>query len=363
MSDITKIDKNFKIATKINKPNIKFFDAKCDLFDIYGLYKPFEIDKYCRMDPEVAKAVSGGVESLNKCTAGARIRFKTNSNYVAINRKLDFFKDGGGKIPHMTATGSSGYDLYLVENGKQIYYKSFIPPYDFGEEFEQVIEFEDNSEKDIVIHLPLLNGCSELYIGVDESAYIEHGSKYKYENPIVFYGSSITNGGCASRPGNAYTNMVSRDLNVDHLNLGFAGNAKGEIEMAKYIACLNMCIFVYDYDHNAPNAEHLEKTHENMFKLFRASHPKTPVIIMSKTDIPITKSVYADIDKRRSIIKATYDNAIAAGDKNVYFIDGQEIFKLAGNTDCTVDGCHPNDIGFWCMAQTVIKVIEENKLL
>ena len=141
MNDISKIDKNFKIETKIDKPDIKFYDAKCGLFDIYGLYNPFEQDDYCRMPPEVAKNVSGGVAGLNKCTAGGRIRFKTNSRFVAINRKLVFFKDGGGKMPHMTTTGSSGYDVYLVENGEQLFYTSFVQPYDFSEEYQQVIDF------------------------------------------------------------------------------------------------------------------------------------------------------------------------------------------------------------------------------
>jgi len=363
MNDISKIDKNFKIETKIDKPDIKFYDAKCSLFDIYGLYKPYECNTYCRMAPDVAKYVSPGVGALNKCTAGGRLRFKTDSKYVVINRSLVFFKDGGGKMPHMTTTGSSGYDLYIVEDGKQVYYRSFVVPHNFDEKYENIVEFEDNSERDIIIHFPLYNGCSTLYIGLQKDAFVKHGSKYKYEKPIVFYGSSITQGGCASRPGNAYSNMVSRYFDIDHINLGFAGNAKGEDAMAEYIAELDMSIFVYDYDHNAPNAEHLKETHEKLFKRFRASNPYTPVIIMSKTDVPRPMGYIGDTYIRRNIIKATYDNAVASGDKNIYFIDGQEVFKLAGSADCTVDGCHPNDLGFYCMAQAVIKVIQENNLL
>lgn len=363
MCDISKIDKNFKIETKIDKPDIKFYDVKSGVFDVYGLYNFFENNNYCRMNPEVADSLQSGAGALNWCTAGGRIRFKTNSQYVAINRKLTFFKDGGGKMSHMTATGSSGYDLYLVENGEQIYYKSFIVPHGFGEDYENVVEFENNDERDIIIHFPLYNGCSQMYIGLQENAEIKHGSNYKYEKPMVIYGSSITQGGCASRPGNAYSNMLSRWLDADHINLGFAGNAKGEDIMAEYIANLDMSIFVYDYDHNAPTNEHLEKTHERFFKIFREKQPDTPVVIMSRVDIPTTPGGVVTEEIRKAIIRKTYDNAVNAGDKNVYFIDGKEIFKLAGYRDCTVDGCHPNDLGFYCMAKAVEKAIKDNNLL
>ena len=360
MSEISKIDKNFNIQTKLDKSDIKYYDLKCGKFEIYGLYKPYEVDGYCRMDRNVASAVSEGVASLNICTAGGRIRFKTNSKYVAIYRNLVFFKEGGGKLPHMPAVGSSGYDIYLVENGQQIFYRSFIPEYNFNETFEQVIDFEDDSEKDIIIHMPLYNGCSSMYIGLQENAYIKESSGYKKASPMLFYGSSITQGGCASRPGNAYTNMLSRIFNIDHINLGFAGNAKGEDEIAEYVSNIDCSIFVYDYDHNAPNAEHLKNTHEKMFLKFREKHPDTPVIFMS---MPLTHGRKYKENERTKVIKETYNNAINRGDKNVYFIDGRDLFMHCGGSDCTVDRTHPSDLGFFSMAKCVADVINDNGLL
>ena len=275
-------------------------------------------------------------------------------------QNLVFFKDGGGKAPHFTVTGSSGYDIYLVENGEQLFYKSFIPAYDFDESFEQVIDFEDNSERDLIIHMPLYNGCSSMYIGLQESAYIRESFGYKNDKPILFYGSSITQGGCASRPGNAYTNMLSRFLDADHINLGFAGNAKGEDAMADYVAGIDCSIFVYDYDHNAPNAEHLKATHEKMFLKFRKTHPDTPVIMMSRPAIFTSKST---LDARTEVIRETYTNAKNRGDNNVYFIDGRDLFSFCGGRDSTVDACHPTDLGFYSMAKCVENVIKDNDLL
>ncbi len=358
IKEISKIDKNFKVETKIQKSDIRFLDTQSECFKTYGVMCTNGC--YHRLPYNVAEATSEGVKTLNRHTAGGRIRFKTDSAYVAINAKIDSFQ---GKMPHFTTVGASGFDMYIVENGEAIYFRSFMPTYNFENGFEQIIEFPDNSMRDIIIHMPLYNICENLYIGIQESANIYCGSEYKNTKPIVFYGSSITQGGCASRPGNAYENIVSRKFDSDFINLGFSGNARGEDSISEYIANLDMSIFVYDYDHNAPTSEHLEKTHEKLFKRFRESNANIPVIIMSKTDIPRTPLALEDTLKRRGIVKKTYDNAIALGDKNVYFIDGQEIFKIAGGADCTVDGCHPNDLGFYCMAQAVIKTICDNNLI
>ena len=358
MSDIAKIDKNFKVETKIEKTDIKFISALDKCFDIYGVMNTN--GEFHRMPRSVALATNDGVIRLNEHTAGGRIRFKTNSRYVAINAEVS---ESQGKMAHITMVGSSGFDMYLIEDGKAVYFKSFLPVHNFESHFEQIVEFPDNTERDILIHMPLYNMCKNLYIGIQNTAYVNNGSKYKHETPIVFLGSSITQGGCASRPGNAYENFVSRYFDTDFINLGFSGSCRGEQSICDYIPTLNMSIFVLDYDHNAPSAEHLENTHEHLFKEFRKVQPDTPVIIMSMTDIPRTAAAVQNTYRRRDIVKRTYDNAIAAGDKNVYFIDGQEVFKIAGGEDCTVDGCHPNDLGFWCMSRALIKVIEENKLL
>ena len=153
----------------------------------------------------------------------------------------------------------------------------------------------------------------------------------------------------------AYEAIISRALDCDHINLGFSGNAKGEQEMTDYIKDLDMSLFVMDYDYNAPSAEHLKKTHEKMFKCIRKKNPTLPILIMSRP-----KYYLSDGEKDRlQIVKATYENAIAAGDKNVYFIDGSTLMSDELGADGTVDNCHPTDLGFFSMAQRMIPVIEK----
>jgi lysophospholipase L1-like esterase len=111
-----------------------------------------------------------------------------------------------------------------------------------------------------------------------------------------------------------------------------------------------MTAFVCDYDHNAPDAEHLEKTHYKMYEKIRAAHPDIPYIIISKPDFD---SNYVTSIPRRNVIFDTYRRARDNGDLNVYYIDGAGIFRGPYEDSCTVDGTHPNDLGFALMADAI----------
>ena len=162
-------------------------------------------------------------------------------------------------------------------------------------------------------------------------------------------------GGCASRPGNAYPAILSRRLNVDHVNLGFSGGGRGEEPIADYIASLPMRVFVMDYDHNAPNAAHLFATHEPMFRKIREKQPDLPVVMMTATTMPRFSD---DRAKRREIIRSTYLHAKEAGDENVYFVDGGALLDPYSDY-ATVDGAHPNDYGFVVIADALEKILSE----
>ena len=344
MTSIEKVDKNFKVETNIQKDDIKFYNPEEKPFKIYGVFK--ENGCFRRMPESVAKNVSEGVFYHHINTAGGRIKFKTDSKYVAVNVKLS----QKSKMPHIPFTGSIGLDMY---DGVK-YVKTFVPPISVEDSFEGVIDFEDEKMHDVTINLPTYSGVSEIYIGLSENAKILESEPYKNKKPIVYYGSSITQGGCASRPGNSYQAIIERRNNLDYINLGFSGSAKAEDEMIDYIKNLDMEIFVYDYDHNAPTVEYLENTHKKMFDKIREKHPTLPIIMMTKPKYEQTE--YAV--KFKNVIQKTYDEAIKNGDKNVYLLDGQELMKIA-KYDGTVDGCHPNDLGFFSMAKAVGDVIEK----
>ena len=331
MFDISKIDKNFTIETKIDRKNIKFYKIDEAPFKVYGVFN--ENGKYRRMPECVAKSVSEGVYSLHSNTAGGRVRFATDSKYIAIYARMDRL----GKMSHFALTGSIGFDMYADDQ----YVKSFVPPFNIENGYEGIMEFEESAQRQITINFPLYSNVNELYIGLENGAMLKEDEPYNNEKPVVYYGSSITQGGCASRPGMSYQAIVSRKFNYDYINLGFSGSAKAEDEMIEYIKKLDMSLFVYDYDHNAPSVEHLEKTHEKMFRAIRDKHPLLPVIMMSRPKWFLT----AEEKTRRDIIESTYKKAIAAGDKNVYFLDGKALTRLCKDSG-PVDTCHPTDFGF-----------------
>jgi hypothetical protein len=344
---IDEIDKNFKVETKLNKSDIVFHSIFDDPFRIYGLM--YENGKFCRMPGEVANSIGGWLVSLNCNTTGGRVRFKTDSPYIAISAKMSNI----GKMDHFAITGSGAFDMYVRENGVDKYSNTFRPPFDFEDGYESLFDFKFSKMREVCINFPLYSDVSELYIGLAEGSTIDSPTPYKYNKPIVYYGHSITQGACACRPGNAYPSILSRKFNTDFINLGFSGSARAEDQIIEYIASLDMQAFVYDYDHNAPNAEHLKATHGKMFDAIRRAHPNLPIIIMSST----TKESHLENRKgRRDVIFETYENAIGRGDKNVYFWDGS--IEFAPHEDFgTVEGCHLNDYGFVMLAESLEKIM------
>lgn len=342
--DFSVIDSNFKVETNLNVGDIRFYNVLNDPFHIYGVF--YENGKFRRMPEKVAETVSDGVLRLHTNTAGGRVRFKTDSPYVAIHAKMSDI----WRMSHFALTGSTGFDLYA--NNEYVY--TFVPPYDISDGYESIIYFQSNEMREITINFPLYCSVNELFIGVSEQATLCAPQPYKYEKAIVYYGSSITQGGCASRPGMSYESIVSRRLNADHINLGFAGYARGEDEIAEYISNLEMSCFVYDYDHNANTVEDLKNTHEKMFKRIRQKNPDVPIIMMPRPKFCLTEG---DV-LRLNVIKETYNNAIENGDKNVYLIEGEKLMQMAGN-DGTVDNTHPTDLGFASMAKAVGDLLEK----
>ncbi len=374
MSDISKIDKNFAIKTKIDKDDIVFRNVLEEPFKVYGVF--YEDGKFRRIPETVAKSVSDGVLALHANTAGGRVRFKTNSPYVSVYVEVE----NVCRAPHFPLTGAAGLDLYGDYGIKDRFLWPFIPPYDVTDSFESVAELFTSEEREFTINFPLYSDVKNLYIGLSKDAYIKAPDPYKIEKPVVYYGSSITQGGCASRPGNSYQAIISRRLSCDHINLGFSGVAQAELPIANYVKDLEMSAFVFDYDHNAPTIQHLKNTHERMYKIVREAHPDIPIIFASKpkyyNDLygerwfgghyglhPEKIKTMSDegnfgLTRTAEVIQETYDRAIASGDKNVYYIPGRELMKYCQH-DGTVDISHPTDYGFASMARVFGDLLEK----
>ena len=351
MKRLEDIDVNFRLSSDIPK-DTAFYSAYDAPFSIYGVAenKPGVL---CRLPLSFLTECNEGVQHLAWHLAGAVVRFSTNSPYIAIAHKLTT----KAVMPHFTACGQSGMELFEESDTGSQQVKNFIPKLDngCGTLLEQsAFSPLPGGMRHYALYLPLYNGVTDLSIGFAPDAKVLPGRKPSIEKPIVYYGSSITQGGCASKCGSCYTSIVARRLDANQINLGFSGSGRGEENMARYIASLEMSAFVLDYDHNAYDPHHLEKTHEVFFKTIRAAHPDLPILIISRPDYDRDPAL---AEACFAIIKQTYDNALAAGDKHVRLINGRTFF---GDTDrelCTVDGSHPMDLGFLRMADAVTPIL------
>lgn len=352
MKELHQIDPNFALPA-VETEGIVFHDVRTADVDFYGLYRPLEAPEFCRMPQNVADAVSDGVAALNHNTAGGRLRFCTNSRKIVVSVRQTGEKDPS---PHHAFINTAGFDLYVVENGRQRFWSCMIPPIGRTNGYEAQAKFPTDDMREFVLNFPTFDGVLELSLGLEEGAALTRGGKYRLDKPVVFYGSSITQGACASRPGNIYENILSRRLDIDYTDLGFSGRARGEKAMAEYIAALPAAAYVVDYDHNAPTVDHLEATHEPFVRILREKNPLTPILLISRPNHPITPIAFEKTPVRRQIIRSTYEKLVAEGDRNIYFLDGQTFFEKYGDC-CIVDGVHPNDLGMVCMADGIEPIL------
>ena len=325
--------------------------ASCTYIVLGGIDRPADNGgEYYRFDVNKKVLLSGANRGLAQCTAGVTARFITDAETVVIDVKLRNAITG---MNHFCNRGVYGFDI-LVGTGTDRHYSGGIMQMFVGTPDAMKDTMNVGAgKKEVQVNFPLYGGVSSVRFGFPAGSLIAVPTKRAYK-AIAFYGSSITQGGCVGRPGNSYCNIVCRALDADCRNLGFSGSAMGEQVVAEYIGSLDLAAFVMDYDYNSPSVEHLRETHKPFFETVRRLNPDLPIVLM--THVWSFADRQEDFD-RVAVIKETYDAAIAAGDKNVYFLDGSDLFRGPFRDLCTVDALHPNDLGQYIMAQAVYKTL------
>lgn len=330
---------------------LRFFDVREEPFGIYGLYQPKTEPYFHRLPTAVAEATSKNVALFEQSPAGGRIRFCTDSQRIAVRSVTPDYTFSNC----ITDVSRRGFDLYETQNGKEIFLTLFPPVVESPGGCEVERSFQERKMRELTLNLPLHTKLTSLEIGIEEDARLLPAPPYAIEKPVVYYGSSITHGVCATRPGLTYEAVISRKLNCDYVNLGFSGSCKAEPAIVEYIASMKMSAFVCDYDHNAPDAEYLRQTHERVYRTVREMQPELPILLVSKPDYCPSSST--DQARRAEIIR-TYVIGMEEGDRNLWFVDGASFYDTVERGDCTVDGCHPNDLGFHLMAEKIGSVLQ-----
>lgn len=322
-------------------------------FEIGGIAHPDKnYGEFYRLDASKKNTYTKDNAFLAHHTSGATVRFVTDADKIVIRDKLREVIVG---MPHFTHRGVWGLDV-LVGSGKDRKYcgkimQTFAESHELNEEELELPE----GENEVLIYMPLYAGIEYIEIGFPEGASLKAPAPRSMA-PIAFYGASITQGGCASRAGTAFANIVCRHFDADCINLGFSGSCFGEQYVAEYMAGLDIGFFVMDYVYNSRTIEELHATHYPFYKTFRKSHPDVPILMCTHPYVwPTAKR---DLD-RIAEVEESYHRAIAEGDKNVYLLDGRSYFPEEMRDLCCVDYIHPGDLGMFYMAKAMIEAIEK----
>ncbi len=298
------------------------------------------ISDYDRLPSKAEEIVRKEVWNRSKFPSGLLVRFKTDAKTINVSWTLT---KSGLDMPHMPATGVSGIDLYARNKEGELRFCANGRPYNISNS----VKFTLPVSQEYVIYFPIYNGLKSLNIGIPKGKYLS--KVFSPTRSIVFYGTSITQGGCASRPGMITTSIIGRKLNVSIINLGFAANGKMEIELANLISELNPNIYVLDTLWNMTQ-EMVSERVEPFVKRLRKSHPTTPIILVEDSnfnDLPTVKG---------GILRKIYAKLIKKGDKNLYFLSNKNMLGTDG--EATVDACHFNDLGMTRQADVYIKCLK-----
>lgn len=327
-------------------------------FKIIGQSVPDESRVYTRLPDSLKCKVRDALWNLGQNTAGMAVRFRTNSKQIGVRWK----NHSVFNMNHMTATGIRGLDLYCLQDHDQWVFVNSAKPQGRLVNKSKIIENLDGKEHEYMLYLPLYEGIDSLEIGVEEGATIvkPQVALPVEAKPIVWYGTSITQGGCASRPGMAATNIVERRLNRVVINLGFSGNGKLDPEVAEIMAKHDAGLYIMDMLPNCTSDLINEKI-ERFYSILRKAHPDTPILLVENPIFPPTRfnsEMRKTISEKNATLQKFFKKFRAGGDKKVFFVSSADM--IGADNEGTVDGVHFTDLGFERCADYMTPIIKRH---
>jgi hypothetical protein len=323
-------------------------------FPVYGKVSDQTEGRYERLPAYLKEVCREPVWYLGRNSAGVYVRFRARTPIIHIKWTSLF----NNTMNHMTDTGTKGVDLYALTDDLGWRYVGSGRP--VGKE-NQVSLVCSDEECEYMLYLSLYDGVESLKIGVVEGGYVglPQIETPDTARPVIMYGTSILQGGCANRPGMAHTNILSRLLDREVINLGFSGNAQLDYEIAELMASHpNPGAFVLD---NAPNCTEslIDQKGEVFFRILRDRHPDVPVIFVESPYLTTTFDEYElSVRKAKNVAnRALYDRLKASGEKKLYYVTSDDIMGHDG--EATVDGVHFTDLGMTRYAQHLLPTLKK----
>jgi hypothetical protein len=297
-----------------------------------------------RLPAKAEKTARPPVWGLSRHSTGLCVRFVTDATTIHARWTVT---SKNLAMPHMPATGVSGLDLYVkTDKGKWQWVANGRPTAETTT--QQLAGGLAAGEKEYLLYFPLYNGVSSVEIGLPKGTTLKKADARPADKqpPIVFYGTSITQGGCASRPGMVHTAILGRRFDRTVINLGFSGNGTLDPDMAALLGELDAAVYVLDCLPNLSPAQVGERT-EPFVKALRKAKPTTPILLVEDrtyANAPALPALAKRNADSRAALKKAFDALVAGGDKNLYYLTGDKL--IGDDGEGTVDGSHPTDLGF-----------------
>lgn len=333
--------------------NVVYTDAS--VFPLYGKVSEQTNERYERLPSSLEGVSREPVWYLGRHSAGLFIRFRSNSTSIHARWESTF----NNTMTHMTDTGTKGLDLYALVDGEWRHVCSAQPQ---GKKSERcIIANMDPVEREYMLYLSLYDGVKSLEIGVDEGSMLDLPAvdRPSREKPVVMYGTSILQGGCANRPGMAHTNIIGRRLDREVINLGFSGNALLDMEIAEFMASVeDPGLYVLDYVPNA-SAQAIDEVGEQFFRIIRDAHPEVPVVFIEDVIFPHTvfdNKILEEVTKKNVAQKRLFKKLKQSGEKRIYYISADGM--IGDDGEATVDAIHFTDLGAMRYVDHVLPVIK-----
>ena len=301
---------------------------------------------YDRLPIRAQGVVRDAVWNLSRHSAGMMVQFRTDATQIHADYAVTSSRLA---MPHMPATGVSGLDLYAKDDDGKSRWVAVVQP--VNQQMNVVVANDLRPGlRDYSIYLPLYNGTEYLKIGVPADSTFEPIAP-RTEKPIVFYGTSITHGACASRPGMPHPAILGRRLNRPTVNLGFSGNGKLEKEVGQFLVEIDPAVYVLDCLPNMVASE-VESRIRPMVQQLRSARPEVPIVLVEDRTYGyswIMPARQKRNDSSRAAFRTQYQKMLDAGIQKLFYVDGESL--LAG--DDTTDGSHPSDLGFFNQANAI----------
>ena len=321
---------------------------------VLGTLAPDASERYTRLPDSLKEQVREELWNLGLNSAGLSVRFRTDSRALGVQWKAR----NKFRMNHMTDTGVRGLDLYALTDTGWTFVNSARPGFSSHSNTSRLAANMPEGMREYMLFLSLYDGTDSLYIGVDSGAVLAPPALNVpvRTRPVVMYGTSILQGGCASRAGMAHTNILQRNLNREVVNLGFSGNARLDPEIARLMASADASVFVIDALPNC-TPDLVDEKMAGFIEIIRNAHPTTPILLVESPWFPMMRwdnEVEATLRDKNNRLKAIYTR-LSASDPNLHYFEADDVF--AGNTECTVDNYHLTDGGFAAFAARLTPVI------